>query len=87
LSELKVECFVPFAKNNIDSAGNRAEMIVSLVEHKLVTKVSKLRVTLPISVLSEVYTYRDSLRKYRKMDSSESDEKSSDSKTPPQSSD
>ena len=68
-TELDLECIVPFAKNG------RVMMTVSLVEHKLVTKISKLRVVLPQSTLSEVYLYRDSLRKYRQLENGEEEGK------------
>lgn len=71
--ELTVECLVPFAKG----PNNRAQMRVELSEHKLVTKVSKLTVELPLSVLSEVYSYRDGLRKYRQLESGDDESKPS----------
>ena len=73
--ELVVDCMVPFAKG----PNNRAQMLVTLSEHKLVTKVSKLRVELPLSVLTEVYAYRDGLRKYKQLESGDEDGK----QTPP----
>jgi len=82
VNELNIECYVPFAKGS----NNRAQMTVSLVEHKLVTKISKLSVTIPTAVLGEVYLYRDSLRKYRKLDNADSDE-GKESKSTPQASD
>ena len=75
--ELMVECLIPFAKG----PNNRCQMHVQLTEHKLVTKVSKLVVELPLYTLGEVYAYRDSLRKYKKMDDADGDEKG---KTTPQ---
>lgn len=63
--QLSIDCLVPFARG----PNNRAQMKVELSEHKLVTKVSKLTVELPLSVLSEVYSYRDGLRKYRQLES------------------
>jgi len=82
VNELNIECYVPFAKGS----NNRAQMTVSLVEHKLVTKISKLSVKIPTTVLGEVYLYRDSLRKYRKLDNADSDE-GKESKSTPQASD
>jgi hypothetical protein len=77
LDELEIECFIPFVKGQ----NNRAKMTVSLVEHKLVTKVSKLRTTIPVSVFSEVYLYRDSLIKYKKLETG--DEEKGDGKASP----
>ena len=79
-SELTIDCLVPFAR----SPNNRAQMTVSLVEHKLVTEVAKLRVVIPTQTLSEVYLYRDSLRKYRKLDNADEDK---DTKSTPQTTD
>lgn len=77
--QLLVDCVVPFAR----SPNNRAQMTVTLSEHKLVTKVSKLSVSIPLAVLSEVHIYRDGLRKYRKLDTSD-EESAKTSSTPPQ---
>ena len=74
---VELECLVPFAK----SGSNRAQLWVTLTEHKLVTKVSKLSVRLPQAVLEEVYTYRDGLRKYRQLDDA-SDEGGKSTGTP-----
>lgn len=74
--ELVIDCLVPFAKG----PNNRAQMLVTLSEHKLVTKVSKLRVELPLAVLGEVYSYRDGLRKYKQLESGDED---SGKQTPP----
>jgi hypothetical protein len=75
--ELMLECLIPFAKG----PSNRAHMKVELSEHKLVTKVSKMSVQLPVSVLSEVYSYRDGLRKYKQLESA-SDEEQTKQTTP-----
>jgi hypothetical protein len=69
--ELVVDCLIPFARG----VNNRCQMTVSLTEHKLVTKVSKVSVELPMSALSEVYLYRDSLRKYKQLEDSDGDDK------------
>ena len=70
--ELFLECTVPFAR----SPNNRAQMKVELSEHKLVTKVSKISVELPMAVLKEVYSYRDGLRKYKQLESGDEEGKS-----------
>ena len=80
VSELNIDCLIPFAR----APNNRAQMTVTLVEHKLVTKVAKLRVSIPIQNLNEVYLYRDSLRKYRKLDNADEDK---DTKSTPQTTD
>lgn len=76
--QLSVDCVVPFAR----APSNRAQMTVSLSDHKLVTKVSKLSVTIPLSVLNEVHLYRDGLRKYRKLDTADEDATKNSSSTP-----
>lgn len=77
-TEVSLECIVPFAK----AGSNRCQMTVSLSEYKLVTKVSKLKVQMPLAMVAEAYLYRDGLRKYRKLDNNDEDEKSKSAPTP-----
>jgi hypothetical protein len=78
--QLTVECIVPFVK----SGSNRAQMKVELTEHKLVTKVSRVSVEIPVSVLNEVYSYRDGLRKYKQLESAGEEESGKPAGTTPQ---
>jgi hypothetical protein len=55
---------------------------VHLSEHKLVTKIAKLSVVIPLSVLNEVHAYRDGLRKYRKLDTSDEESGNKTASTP-----
>ena len=77
--ELNLECIVPFAR----APHNRVHMRVELTEHKLVTKVSRLSVELPVAALSEVYSYRDGLRKYKQLESGDEEQGNKSSSTPP----
>lgn len=75
-TEVQLECLVPFVK------GGKCQLTLSLVEYKLVTKVAKLKVTLPVAMLSEAYLYRDGLRKYRKLENADDEEKTKTGGTP-----
>lgn len=75
-TEISLECLVPFAKSG------RVQMTVNLVEFKLVTKVAKLTVTMPLAQLREAYLYRDGLRKYRQLDNNDEEDKSKSAATP-----
>lgn len=67
--EVKLEALVPFAKG----PNNKFPLMVTVAEHKLISKVAKVRAVLPLSVLGEVTIYRDSLRKYRQLENGDDD--------------
>jgi hypothetical protein len=78
--QLMVDCIVPFARGG----SNRAQMKVELTDHKLVTKVSRVSVEIPISVLNEVHNYRDGLRKYKQLESGGEEESGKQTGATPQ---
>jgi hypothetical protein len=68
-TEATIECLVPFAKGT----ANKFPFTVTLADHKLVTKVARVRAVIPKSVVQEVLVYRDSLRKYRQLENGDSE--------------